>query len=146
MDATNNDSAPLRDIRPDLKARLRAALENRDSHQAKVEEFAGEIDDLTRQLDRENARYGQERVRLQLQEPTESLTDFILQALRMRPMGKEDLRDSASRAGYSVDGRSIHATVVNLHRTGRIKEITEGVFAMPDHAPTAPEPTIRRRV
>jgi hypothetical protein len=49
----------------------------------------------------------------------------------MRPQGKEDLRHSAANAGYDVDGRSIHATTVNLVRGGKVVELN-GIFATPD--------------
>jgi hypothetical protein len=60
--------------------------------------------------------------------PDEDLPDFIFKALQMRLMTKEDLRSSAISAGYVVDGRNIHAVTVNLHCTGKIAEVAEGVY------------------
>jgi hypothetical protein len=59
------------------------------------------------------------------------LPDFVFKAIQMRPQGKEDLRHSAANAGYDVDGRSIHATTVNLVRGGKVVELN-GIFATPD--------------
>ncbi|MEJ2117791.1 MAG: hypothetical protein P8Y36_07775, partial [Alphaproteobacteria bacterium] len=48
---------------------------------------------------------------------------FILSQLKAATMDKETLRQRARERGYDVDGRSIHAALVNLKRQGKIEEI-----------------------
>jgi hypothetical protein len=110
---------PLRDIRSDLRDRLREAVVNHKFHLDKAEEFKIEAETLTRLLDREEARFSKQNSVAAPKEPVESLTDYILNLLGMRPMGKGELREYAERAGYPGDGRSIHATLVNLSRTSQ---------------------------
>jgi hypothetical protein len=146
----NDKTDDFRDIRPDLKERLREAVEGRDFHAAKASEYDKEVDDLVRQLDREEARFSNRELVAATKEPEAPLTDFILKTLEIRPMSKDDLREYATNEGYDVDGRSIHATLVNLSRTDKIKELAGGVFGLRDHVPTlaGPPPAasqIRRR-
>jgi hypothetical protein len=129
-----SSQAPFRDIRPDLRDRLRDALRRRDDLAAKMKDSEAEVDDCQRMLEREEARHqlsagGNSAAKLQ---PKEELRDFIFKAIQMRPQNKDDLRHSVESAGYKVDGRSIHATTVNLLRRGRIVEISKGVFASAD--------------
>jgi hypothetical protein len=62
------------------------------------------------------------------------LAEFFLTALHAHgALSKDELRDQAERAGYFGDldggsGRTIHATLLNLCRTGRAKEIEQGVY------------------
>jgi hypothetical protein len=118
----------LRDIRPDLKARLQRALARRDELADQIKGYEIDIDLLTRLIERENLRHqpGESQ-----ETPDEALSEFIAKTIQMRPMAKDELREYASRAGYPVDGRSIHATTVNLLRAGRIVELADGVFADP---------------
>lgn len=123
----------FRDIRTDLKDRLRFSLENRDFHTEKAKEFDVEVETLTRLLDRENARFDAPDAS---KEPDTPLDEYVLGALAVRPMSKEDLRAAAANAGYLKNsdspGRSIHAVTVNLSKSGKIKEIGDGVFAPAD--------------
>src|SRR6266851_2769616 len=98
---SNGQSQSLRDIRPDLKDRLREALTNRDFHAAKADEYGKEVDVLMVLLDREQRRFTGEKSAQKPAEPDQSLTDFILKMLHTRPMTKEDLRDYANRDGYA---------------------------------------------
>jgi hypothetical protein len=134
--SSNAQTPSLRDIREDLKARLRDAVANRDLHAGKAQEYGKEVDVLTQLLDREEARFVAQKAAQAPtpKEPDEPLADFLLKALRTRPMNKSDLREQATRAGYAGDGRSIHLTVVNLSRANRVKELPHGVFALADSA------------
>jgi hypothetical protein len=56
----------------------------------------------------------------------------VLKALQAKPHTKEELRQAAEHAGYDVDGRSIHATTVNLLRGGKIIEINGDYSVAPE--------------
>jgi hypothetical protein len=65
------------------------------------------------------------------------LQDFFILALdKHGPLSKDDLRDQAARASYFAEGdsagRVTHATVINLVRSGRIKEATGGRYCALD--------------
>lgn len=65
-------------------------------------------------------------------EPVTKVGDFIIAALKATgPKTKEQLRDMASDAGYRVNGRQIHAVVLNVLRAGKIVELQDGVYGMP---------------
>jgi hypothetical protein len=132
---------PFRDIRPDLKDRLRHELTIRDDLSAKTKNNNDAIESLMLLLDRENARYSNTN---SIKEPDLPIDEFVLKALSTRPMSKDDLREAALGAGYLTDsdspGRSIHAVTVNLGRSSKIKEIEPGIFALADW----PEPIKRR--
>lgn len=103
-----------------------SAAAQRDDYQNKAKALDDEVLMLTKLLDREEQRFGatvQEVAAAQL-----SLPSFILDALMARQMGKEELRAKAEAAGFDPDGRSIHATLVNLQRGGKVTEISPGVF------------------
>lgn len=63
------------------------------------------------------------------------LQDFFIIALSKNgPLSKEDLRGQACRAGYFSQhdgGRTTHATVLNLAKSGRIAELLEGRYSVP---------------
>jgi hypothetical protein len=122
----------LRDIRPDLRERLRQAVARHQSLLTQTSEAAADVDMLQRMIEREDQRLNVRQALAAPQKPTEELADFMFKAIRMRPQSKEDLRHSVTGAGYDVDGRSIHATTVNLLRRGKIVEISKGVFASAD--------------
>jgi DNA-binding response OmpR family regulator len=119
----------LEDIRPALKARLQRAVANRDHHAGKTAEFSAEVDDLTRQLDREEARFASKPQRLRL-ERGEPLTLFLLKEMAGGPLNKDKLRERANDRGYAVDGRSIHAALMNLERQGKVEELDDGRFGL----------------
>jgi hypothetical protein len=122
----------LRDIRADLQERLREALSKRDEFLAKAKEYDADVDMLQRLIDREDQRHKTPASQAaQQQRPDEPLPDFVLNAIRIRPQSKGALRQAVANAGYDVDGRSIHATTVNLLRRGKIKE-RDGVFSVSD--------------
>ena len=72
--------------------------------------------------------------------PEEPLPEFVMQSLRSGQRSKDDLRWMAERAGYDVDGRNIHATLVNLIKSGRV-EISEGQYIALADEVKAPEST-----
>jgi hypothetical protein len=53
--------------------------------------------------------------------PEKILTEFIYEELVRRRMSKKEIRVVVEGAGYKVDGRSVHLTLVNLERNGRIQ-------------------------
>jgi hypothetical protein len=125
----------MRDIVPDLKERLRGFVEQRDQFLDQANALEPKIDLLMRMVELEQQR--QEGFNGQnaeaLQQPDDILPDFVLKAIQHRPMTKADLLHSAASAGYKrIDGRHIHATILNLLRGGKIVEKTEGVFASAD--------------
>jgi len=102
-------------------------------HLAKAHEYETEVDVLTKLLDREEARFSNLKPNsTPAKEPEEPLADYIVKLLDMRPMGKAEIREYAERAGYQGDGRTFHATLVNLSRTARIREIAEDVYSLPE--------------
>lgn len=120
---------PYRDIRTDLKARLIAATAKRDEQQKLVEELDNEVLLLTKMLDQEERRFGAAKIE---QPPTQApLPDFIVESLSRGKMDKDDLRHFAETKGIAVDGRSLHATLINLIRAGKIKEVEEGFYDLP---------------
>jgi hypothetical protein len=122
---------PYRDIRSDIRDRMREAEAEREHHLKKAEEADQEAKVLARLLEKEEARFSNGGAFSVPKEPEESLADFLLKLLEVRPMNKSEMREYAVRSGYVGDGRSIHATVVNLSRTGKIQEIAEDVYAIP---------------
>jgi hypothetical protein len=122
-------AARFRDIREDLQDRLRDALNRQKEFSAKATEAGIEADMLQQLIARENQRYPQQADAGGAR-PDEAFGDFVFKSLLARPKSKEDLRQAAADAGYDVDGRSIHAAIVNLLRTGRIKELHNGVYGV----------------
>jgi hypothetical protein len=63
------------------------------------------------------------------------LADFLCTALAERgAKSKDQFRELAQAAGYFAEGeggRAIHATLVNLVRSGRVHEV-DGAFAVPE--------------
>ncbi|UFX43767.1 hypothetical protein HAP47_0031805 [Bradyrhizobium sp. 41S5] len=118
-----------RDIRSDLKERMISAAANRDHHQKLVDEFDAEVLMLMKLLDQEEKRFGKSA-----QEPAAdaiALPTFIVESLSRGRMDKDGLRHFAESKGVTVDGRSLHATLINLVRAGRIKEVDEGLYDLP---------------
>ena len=76
----------------------------------------------------EERRFAPE-VTSQTKPPEDSLPEFVFQTLRKGTRTKDDLRWMANQAGYDVDGRSIHASLVNLTRSGKVVEVSEGQYA-----------------
>ena len=118
----------LRDIRPDLKERLRAKTAEREAMRAVMENLDIAIELLEQMIAEEERRFNVAPT-AQKTPPKELLSEFVLQQLRAgKPKTKDDLRWLAEQAGYDVDGRSIHAALVALLRTARAKEVEQGQF------------------
>jgi hypothetical protein len=130
------DSA-LRDITGDLKARLLRTVAERDNLLVQVKALEGDIQLYELAIEREEALY-RPAAPSPPKPPGDALASFIFKAILTRPQSKEDLRHSAANAGYDVDGRSIHAVTVNLLRTGKIKELRNGVFGVDPEGAAAP--------
>ncbi len=120
---------PYRDIRADLKARLIATKAKRDEQQKLVEELDSEALLLTKMLDQEERRFGAAKAD---QPPAQApLPDIIVESLARGKMDKDGLRHFAESKGIVVDGRSLHATLINLIRGGKIREVEEGLYDLP---------------
>lgn len=113
----------LKDIRPDLRERLRAATLERDQLRPRLQELEGTIALLEKIIEQED-----ERFRPVGTAPSEPLADFLLEKMRRGVNTKDSLRMVAEEAGYEVDGRSIHATLVNLIKSGKAVEMGENQF------------------
>ena len=118
-------SQNLRDIRPDLRERLRVATAERDHMRSIIETLEATVKLLDQMLAAEERRFGSPAA---AGEPQESLAEFILATLRASTHTKDSLRFLAEKAGYHIDGRSIHATLVNLTKSGKAEEIRDGEF------------------
>ncbi len=116
---------PMRDIVTDLKDRLREVVTQRDEYLDKAKELDRLVEALMLLIDAEHKRSQPDENRPR---PDEALPEFIFKTIRTRPINKTDLHRAALTAGYRVDGRSIHATTVNLVRSGRVVE-NDGVFS-----------------
>jgi hypothetical protein len=117
----------LRDIRPDLEARLLSAQKSFDEHSAKAKSAGDEVAELTRMLERENQRFAPTRTAKAA--PADSLTDYLFARLKEGSrLTKEQLRVLALEAGYNIDGRSIHATVMNLLKSGFVSDDGNGTY------------------
>jgi hypothetical protein len=134
----------MRDITTDLKERLtaaelhktrlnaefeteRRALEGR--YRQRVAAIESEVVALKSLLDIETRRLrGDGR---KASGPSLPIGDFFVQTLLTAgPKTKEELRDLAIQAGYfhegDVPGRSSHATIINLLRSGKVRETGTG--------------------
>jgi hypothetical protein len=70
------------------------------------------------------------------EEPSVPIADFLVRAAaKYGPRSKEQFRAMAKEAGYVVDGRTIHATVVNIVRGGRLEMLEDGRFGVPSEQP-----------
>jgi hypothetical protein len=119
---------PLRDIRNDLRARLRDAVGRRDKHRKLADRCDAEVGMLTALLDEEERRFGSSP-----DEPAHTksrIPDLIVEGLATGRMNKEGLQKYVETQGIKPDGRSIHASVVNLMRAGKIKRVLGGYFAL----------------
>jgi hypothetical protein len=128
LNVVKTPPAPFRDIRPDLRERLRSTTAELEQVRAITEDLEKAIQILEQMLAAEESRFTP-REATQTKPPEDSLPDFVFQSLRTGTRTKDDLRWMANQAGYEVDGRSIHATLVNLTRSGKAIEVSEGQYA-----------------
>jgi hypothetical protein len=142
----------MRDIRDDLRERL-AAVDAREAeamehYDERLRALHLERGKALEALDRERSilhdllvleahRAGEtpegaaEYVRrAQLRLP---LPDFIFnKVLGSGPVDKEALRADADHAGYEVNARSFHATLLNMVKHGKLMQLDDGRYAAPN--------------
>jgi hypothetical protein len=118
-----------RDIRDDLKARMISAAAKRDEYEKQLKALDEEVLMLTKLLDQEERRFGTREP--EAGESSETLSTFILESLARGRMNKDGLRHFAESKGLTVDGRSLHATVINLVRSGKVKQASDGFYDLP---------------
>jgi hypothetical protein len=114
------------DIRPDLTARLTKAEASRDQARDALNFYESEVRALKQLLSLEDQRFGAGVEKDIVAAP--DLTAFLLDKLHKNRTNKDTLRQLAQKAGYNVDGRHIHATLVNLVRAGKVQEDNSGFF------------------
>jgi hypothetical protein len=139
----------LRDITTDLKERLamveeqgkaenakyerdRKALD--DQHNAKLGELQTEWEGLNRLLAAEQRRLGHNIDSVRRTVPAMSLDDFFVHVVEKFGIAtKKNLREEAFNAGYfpigETGGRQTHATLMNIVRSGRLREVGEDTYA-----------------
>lgn len=117
----------MRDIRADLKERLEENERERSRIAARLKELDFATAALMNLLDLEDKRIGD-----LFPENREKLTllEFVLSELSDgQERSKDELRESAKKNNYSAEGgslgRAIHATIMNLVRSGRIEEVND---------------------
>ena len=145
----------MRDIRSDLRERL-AAVQGRYADEMadyvrKCEEMEAAhrkaISDLERELAAiqqilaiEDQRHdGGTLSEIRTRRPLISLADFIITKVHAHgPMHKEELRSEAELAGYlsDGDGRTFHATIMNITKGGRIIQHQDGRYGFPERQST----------
>lgn len=141
----------MRDIRADLRDRLtsldaRMSELVREYNREKAEldkrfsEHERSLDDERKAASAllmiEERRYGEAET-AEIKIPTQPLADFLIaHAKKHGPTPKEELRNAAALSGYFPDGeggRTIHTTLLNLVRAGRLIETAEGRYLDPMH-------------
>jgi hypothetical protein len=127
LKASPQPETKLRDIRSDLKDRLRVATAQRDHMRSAIGTLEKAVELLEQMLAQEEHNYAAANGSAKAK-PMASLPDFIVDKLGTGHSTKDSLKLAAVEAGYKVDGRSIHATLVNLIKTGRATEIGEGRY------------------
>ena len=110
----------MRDIRADLCERLASMEAQRAEIQVKAKELDERIAALMKMLDVEEQLFAKNEAVKFKERPQQLLSEFVYDRLAERPMNKQEIRVTAERAGYDVGGRSIHLTLVNLARFGRV--------------------------
>lgn len=114
------------DIRPDLRMRLENATAARNQAREQLGFYESEVRALTQLLALEDQRFGS--FPQQKEERRPDLPAFIFEKLQKNRMSKDGIRQIVQKAGYDVDGRSIHATLVNLIRGGKVREDGAGTY------------------
>jgi hypothetical protein len=135
----------LRDIRGDLRERL-AALDGaqcdaiaefqeaaerlHSSHREKIEKIEGERAAIKQLLEIEERR-ALALPSLSKTPPLVALQDFLISKIAMYgPLNKDELRAAAEEAGYE-GGRTLHTTLMNITKGGRLHQHRDGRYAIP---------------
>ncbi len=58
-----------------------------------------------------------------------SSSPWPAEIIRAGNLGKDQIKEAAVAHGYKVDGRNIHATLVNLAKSGVVEEDNKGKFS-----------------
>ncbi|WP_316235048.1 MULTISPECIES: hypothetical protein [unclassified Bradyrhizobium] len=138
------------DIRQMLRSRLETATAARKRASQLLGELDAEVSALQRLLRLEEMRHGaleepKDKEELPLVKPAEEqqgerpdLSEFLRGALEKYVMlSKPRLRRMAHEAGYDIDGRSIHATLTNLIRVGKVVQTPDGMYTAQNSAQTS---------
>jgi hypothetical protein len=88
---------------------------------AKTKELDEHIATLMQMLDMEDRRFPKQTTEENSVSPEKQIGEFVYDELGRRRMNKQEIRTVVESAGYNVGGRSIHLTLVNLERFGRIR-------------------------
>ena len=122
--------AGMKDIRKELRERLSNAEARRAEQESQLRTTAEEIDILMRLIELEDLKFG---AKTESGPPDMPLADAILEMARDDSVSKEELYRRAERRGYfggTTRGRqSVHATVINLIKSGRLIDVGGGMFA-----------------
>jgi hypothetical protein len=117
----------IRDIRQDLRERLRALETQRDKLHVDLKEAEQQIGVLMNMLEIEDRRFPPQASSDQ-QKPTKRLSDFIFEELGRRRMTKEEIKIAAEKNGYENVGRGVHVTLVNMEKSGRIHVVADNKY------------------
>ncbi len=124
----------MRDIREDLKERIRVEHARREPHQEALKQIDDNIAGLERLLATEESRSnGNGSVAAILPRPAGNLTDYLTKMLKKAPRTLDEMRDAAVAAGYfegakESPGRAIHGKLLNPIRAGRVIKDAEGKY------------------
>lgn len=127
LKASPQPETKLRDIRSDLRDRLRVATAQRDHIRSTIAALEKTVELLEQMLAQEEQNYA--AANGSSKEKLPDLAVFMLDKLRTGHRTKDSLRLAAEEAGYEIDGRSIHATLVNLIKRNEAVEVSEGQYA-----------------
>jgi hypothetical protein len=139
----------VRDIRNDLRERLavingmQADEESRyfdermridNDHARALESFERERSVINQLLAIEERRGSLPTIPTSFKSP---LPDFLITNIKMfGPMSKNELRAAVESAGYFEDdeanGRTFHTTLMNITKGGRLRQLPDDRYAMPD--------------
>ena len=143
--------ADLRDIRPDLKTRMDLISQETDritdeytkrkraleaEYEQRVTERKAAYSSLKRLYDEEDRRLGGNAATPMVvhKTPAVPLADFFVQQVERHgdSATKDSLRQLAEQAGYFPEGdsgRATHATLMNIAKGGRIRDLGDGRYA-----------------
>lgn len=136
----------VRDIRNDLRERL-ADLDRKqaqqtshyqseilrieDEHRSAIKAIEMERAALKQLLSIEDQRSATSTNFTMRSDPSIPLAEFLIAKVRMcGQMEKEELRAAADEAGYT-DGRTFHATLMNITKGGRLQQFKDGRYSIP---------------